>query len=284
MRGGPGVEHAVLVVLERGDQAHVVGQNEEGSWLWIVLPDGREGWLSAAYVEPIEEVASGPAATTAPLPTGAPTRPSDYPVMPGDLVEARVVRVVDGDTVVIQSGGSEMTLRLIGLDTPESVDPRRPVECFGREASARARALLEGQRVFLESDPSQGERDRYDRLLRFLWLPDGRLFNLEMIAEGYATEYTYSVPSRYQDSFRAAQRAAREAGRGLWSPESCAGVSGPSPAPPVREGCDAAYPDVCIPPSPPDLDCADVPYRRFTVLPPDPHRFDSDGNGLGCER
>lgn len=154
------------------------------------------------------------------------TSVANYPSMPADLVRARVARVVDGDTVDVQLAGRVERVRLIGINTPESVDPRRPVECFGVEAAANARAMLDGQVVLLEADPSQGDRDPNGRLLRYLWLTDGRLVNLEQIVQGYAFEYTYATPYRYQDQFRAAERAAREAEAGLWSPATCAGQRG----------------------------------------------------------
>ncbi len=199
-----------------------------------------------------------------------------------------MTRVVDGDTIHVASG---VTLRLIGMDTPETVDPRRVVECFGREASLRAHQLLDGTSVSLEYDASQGRLDRYGRTLAYVWMPDGRLFNQVMIAQGYAHEYTYSVPYRYQAEFRAAERSARQESRGLWSPATCAGDttqpaapgSGGSTAPAAPSSCDPSYPGVCIPSPPPDLDCADVPYRRFAVVGADPHRFDSDHDGVGCE-
>jgi micrococcal nuclease len=130
--------------------------------------------------------------------------------------------VVDGDTVDVRVGGRVERVRLIGLDTPESVDRRRPVECFGREASARAKELLlAGPQVLLEADPSQGDRDRYGRLLRYIILPDGRNFAEVMIGEGYGFEFTYRLPYRYQERFKAAQRDAREQERGLWAPGAC---------------------------------------------------------------
>ena len=196
-----------------------------------------------------------------------------------------VVRVVDGDTVVV---APRTTLRLIGIDTPETVDPRKPVQCFGREASAWAHALLDGKEVWLEYDPSQGRLDKYGRTLAYVWLPDGVLFNQVMIADGFAHEYTYDLPYRYQDAFAAAERDARESERGLWSPTTCNGdTATPTTTVPVApaggSACDPSYPTVCIPPPPPDLDCADIPDRRFTVVGADPHRFDSDHDGSGCE-
>jgi micrococcal nuclease len=98
-----------------------------------------------------------------------------------------VAEVVDGDTVKVRMNGAVETLRLIGINTPEVVDPRTAVQCFGREASARAKELLSGKRVRIEQDPSQDSRDRYGRLLAYVWLEDGTFFNQQMIAEGFAT-------------------------------------------------------------------------------------------------
>lgn len=127
-----------------------------------------------------------------------------------------VVKVVDGDTIDVDIDGTIERLRLIGIDTPETVDPRKPVQCFGREASDKTKALLQGTHVRLEADPSQGERDKYGRLLRYVFMEDGTNVNLLLIAEGYAHEYTYDMPYRYQAAFRAAQNTAREKKRGLW--------------------------------------------------------------------
>ncbi len=274
-----------------------------------------------------------------------------------------MVDVVDGDTVKIQRNGTVETLRLIGMDTPETVDPRKPVQCYGREASARAANLLEGERVRIATDPTQDTRDKYGRLLVYLWRADGLFFNQRMIADGYAKEYTYDVPYQYQSQFRSAERQAREGERGLWSWKTCNGdttqpagdtvtlyvngteganlrsgpstesdvlrtipkgepvqavdapVTGdgqswyqvtyegqhgyvvgsllgeerpaeeqrPSPPPAPRSNCDPSYPDFCIPPSPPDLNCKDIDGGQFTVLRPDPHRLDADEDGIGCE-
>jgi endonuclease YncB( thermonuclease family) len=176
------------------------------------------------------------------------------------LIAATVVRVIDGDTVDVAVGGETVRLRLIGIKTPETKDPRKPVECFGREATHRAEELLDGQTVRLEADPSQDDRDKYNRLLRYIWLPNDILFNREMIAQGYAFEYTFKVPYKYQAEFQQAQREAREQQRNLWSPSSCNGQhipaepAPPAPAPtkePAAGNCDPSYPDVWIPPPPP---------------------------------
>ncbi|MGH8978069.1 MAG: thermonuclease family protein [Acidimicrobiia bacterium] len=132
-----------------------------------------------------------------------------------------VVDVVDGDTLKVDAP-DRITVRVIGIDTPETVDPRRPVECFGREATARAHELLDGEDVTLESDPTQGEVDRFGRTLAYVWLPDGRSLGETLIREGYAFEYTYDTPYKYQAEYDAAEAAARDAERGLWAPDACA--------------------------------------------------------------
>ncbi len=112
--------------------------------------------------------------------------------------------------------------------------------------------------------------DPFDRTLAYVWLGD-ELFNETLVRRGYAFVTTFPPNVRYVDRFRAAQRDARSADRGVWG--RCVN----------EDACDPAYPDVCIPPPPPDLDCSNVDERRFTVLPPDPHNFDGDLNGRGCE-
>jgi len=130
-----------------------------------------------------------------------------------------VTRVVDGDTIKLANGD---TVRLIGIDTPETVDPRKPVQCFGEEASARTRELLDGEHVYLEYDPTQGRVDRYGRTLAYVWTTDGSLVNEQLVAEGYAHEYTYEIPYKYRDEFNAAEASARDNERGLWAAGACA--------------------------------------------------------------
>jgi micrococcal nuclease len=123
----------------------------------------------------------------------------------------RVVRVVDGDTVVLESLG---TVRLIGVDTPETVDPRKPVEAFGKEASAFLLALLKGQAVRVEYD--QARTDKYGRTLAYLYLADGTFVNRKIVEAGFGYAYT-EFPFKYLDEFRAAERGARAQKRGLWA-------------------------------------------------------------------
>lgn len=134
-----------------------------------------------------------------------------------------VTKITDGDTIHIEMDGRNEKIRLIGINTPETVDPRTPVQCFGKEASARMKELAGGKIVRLEYDETQGTRDAYDRLLAYVYLEDGEMLNRKMIAEGYAYEYTYLKPYLYQKEFRQLQTLARTSSRGLWAEETCNG-------------------------------------------------------------
>ncbi len=134
---------------------------------------------------------------------------------------AVVTRVVDGDTIVVLVNGISEKVRLIGVDTPETVDPRRTVECFGKEANDFTKSLLEDKLVRLEADPTQGNRDTYGRLLRYVFLEDGTLVNKEIITQGYGHEYTYLVPYKYQAEFVSAELSAQKEQRGLWAQGAC---------------------------------------------------------------
>jgi micrococcal nuclease len=134
-----------------------------------------------------------------------------------------VVSVVDGDTVKLSIDGTTKTIRLIGLDTPETVDPRKPVQCFGKEASNKAKELLTGRSVRIEVDASQGTLDKYGRMLGYIFRDDGLFYNKYMIEQGFAHEYTYNLPYKYQSEFKAAEKSARENQKGLWSPDTCNG-------------------------------------------------------------
>ena len=166
----------------------------------------------------LPEASVAVAVGAAPDPQEAPER---YPV----------VKVVDGDTLVVAMGGENITLRLIGLDTPEVVDPRKPVQCFGREASEKAKHFLAGTPVSLETDTSQGALDKYGRTLAYVFLPDGTNFNKLMIEEGYGHEYTYNLPYTYQKEFKDAEQKARVAKKGLWADDACASESDRSSPP-----------------------------------------------------
>lgn len=130
---------------------------------------------------------------------------------------ATVVRVVDGDTLVVDADGVDERVRLIGINTPESVDRNRPVMCFGKEASAHLEELLpEGAPVRLERDVEA--RDRYDRLLAYVYrAADGEFVNLAMVRDGYAQQYTFPPNVAHTEQFGDAERVARRDGVGLWS-------------------------------------------------------------------
>ncbi|MBT4121002.1 MAG: thermonuclease family protein [Candidatus Magasanikbacteria bacterium] len=132
-----------------------------------------------------------------------------------------VTNVVDGDTIDVNINGTSQRLRLIGLDTPETKDPRKPVQCFGQEASDQAVKLLLNKKVRLETDPTQGELDKYNRLLRYVIREDGLFFNKWMIQNGYAHEYTYDTPYKYQQEFKGAEKDAQNNKLGLWADNVC---------------------------------------------------------------
>jgi micrococcal nuclease len=155
---------------------------------------------------------------------------------PRGAERALVTRVIDGDTIEVtitarsEGPGAGETLvgrsydvRLIGVDTPETVRPGTPVECFGKEASAAAEALLEGKEVSLVTDVENV--DGYDRLLRYVYL-EAEMANARLVVNGYATVYTYPPNVRHSDLFVSLQREARAEQRGLWSSSTCDGETG----------------------------------------------------------
>jgi micrococcal nuclease len=139
-----------------------------------------------------------------------------------ETTRARVIRVIDGDTIEIEG---KKKVRYIGVDTPETKKPRTPVQCFGQEAYLKNKELVEGHEVLLEKDVS--ETDRYGRLLRYVYLPkdnknasgEAIFVNDYLVRQGYAFSSTYPPDVKYQEQFLEAQEEAREASRGLW--KSC---------------------------------------------------------------
>ena len=130
----------------------------------------------------------------------------------------QVTEVVDGDTIKVSTIG---TLRLIGMDTPETRDPRKPVQCFGKEASNKAKELLSGKKVYLEYDPAN-KIDKYGRTLAYIYREDGLFYNAEMIKQGFAHSYV-QFPHPRLDEFNTYQREARDNNRGFWAANTCNG-------------------------------------------------------------
>jgi micrococcal nuclease len=127
-----------------------------------------------------------------------------------------VTSVVDGDTIVAQrESGTEMKVRIVGIDTPETVDPRRPPQCYGPEASAETHALLEGKTVILETKPDE-DKDKYGRLLRYVRL-NGEDVGAQLIREGYAFSYRSFPHPRLKD-YNALEKEAKKEKRGVWGP------------------------------------------------------------------
>jgi endonuclease YncB( thermonuclease family) len=126
-----------------------------------------------------------------------------------------VVRFSDGDTIVITMNGQQETVRFIGVDTPETHDPGTPVQCYGPAASAYTKNLIGNQKVRLEADPENQNRDRYNRLLRYVYLPDDRLLQEEIIRAGYGFAYTQFPFTRSED-FSMLEADAKAHSRGLW--------------------------------------------------------------------
>jgi micrococcal nuclease len=159
-------------------------------------------------------------------PATAADEPSGYEiaevtrVVDGDTVEVRITERSDGPGAGLAEIGETYSVRLIGIDTPESVKPGSPVECFGKEASAATNALLDGQTVTLVKDVE--ETDSYERLLRYVYLGE-EMANARLVLNGYASAYTYPPNVRHNRLLVELQRDARDNSRGLWSPETCNG-------------------------------------------------------------
>ena len=217
---------------------------------------------------------------TVPEPEESTTSP---PAEPDERIRCyAVLRVIDGDTVELDYKGGT-TVRVIGIDTPETVSPSVPDECGGPAASRTAHRLLDGERVAIRFDATQGRRDYYGRLLAYLSIPGVGDFGLAMIKRGRAAEDTYDSSYKMQGRYQRAEARARQTDRNMWG--KCGGPDTPMRVAPEPESsgsnCGSGY-DPCIPSYPPDLDCADVsgPIR---VTGGDPHGLDAEGDGIACE-
>lgn len=289
------------------------------------LPSGTGSELDITYVTstlasvlpvatpvPSVAVAEQPAPTNSVTSTSSPTtEPTVTPTPTPDasiLTEARLSRVVDGDTIDVVVGMQTVRVRLIGMDTPET--NAAPI-CYGQEATAHTRDLISvaGGTVWLEKDVS--ETDRYGRLLRYVWLSPssgpavGTMLDEQLVEDGYAQVSTFPPDVKYVDRFVAAERAAKAARRGLWG--ACERFGAPLSAPTPTESTGPAVPptavrgggtgsngndgDLPYDPHGPDRDCSDFAThdeaQRFFIAAGgptiDPHRLDGDHDGIACE-
>ena len=128
----------------------------------------------------------------------------------------KVEQFIDGDTIAVGMNGNTEIVRMIGIDTPETHRPNTPVQCFGSEAANYTKSLIGVRSVRLEADALNTNRDRYGRLLRYVYLPDGTLIESRLISEGYGFAYT-SFPFSKAEEFKTLENSAKAAGRGLWT-------------------------------------------------------------------
>jgi micrococcal nuclease len=227
------------------------------------------------------EAAASPIADNPSEPPVAGPGPAEAKGPSGATQRARVVSITDGDTIRVRIDGDEYRVRYIGMDAPERGD-----DPIAGDATRANRRLVDDERVWLERDVSS--TDRFDRLLRHVWIKrdaDWLLVGAELVRRGLASAKSYPPDVRYDDLLWEAQLEAQSASVGLWAstPSTPAPPPGFLDPPAQTDGCDPAYPGVCIPSAPPDLDCGDISYRRFEVQAPDPHNFDGDFDGIGCE-
>jgi micrococcal nuclease len=281
--------------LLAGDCVTVLGKNSAADWAKVSFEDVI-GWVSVAYLsiegdlqnasvvseEPdgqnhtTASPSSAPKPPTTPIPTSAPLPSSGFACVPKNTQRktGQVVSVTDGDTIRVRIDGWNYPVRYIGIDTPEMDG------YFGAEARSQNYRLVAGRKVTLVKDVSY--TDQYGRLLRYVFVGD-TFVNYELAQSGYAQAATYPPDVACSALFKSAASDARYADRGLWRPTTTPYPTAAAQQAGSSGNCHPSYPAVCIPPPPPDLDCKDVPFRRFSVVGSDPHRFDGDHDGVGCE-
>jgi micrococcal nuclease len=257
--------------------------------------------LPTAASKPSESIASttpSPALSVAAAEASPPieTKTTLKPEQDGRYIHAKIVKVVDGDTMNVVLDKKQETIRLLLVDTPETVHPQKPVEPFGPEASKFAKDTLSGQDVKLEIDIS--ERDKYGRLLCYLWIDD-KLFNEMLLEKGLArVAYVYPPNIKYVDQFREIQKKAQNSGKGIWSIENYAQADGfhdeaaAKPAPttqPTKKPIPSQTPSANTETS------GDVYYKNCTAAkaagaapihkgdPGYSTKLDRDGDGIACE-
>lgn len=186
---------------------------------------------------------------------------------------ATVVHIIDGDTIDVNLNGEIVRVRYIGIDAPELNEP------CGPEASAANAFLVAQQTVRLVKDVS--EQDSFGRLLRYVYV-GSRFVNAELVKQGLAEPVRYPPDTAQSVLLESITAVSPNCQQTATPTPNTAPI--PTAAPTAAaQNCAPSYPTVCIPPAPPDLDCGDIPHRRFQVLQPDPRRFDRDKDGIGCE-
>ncbi|MGF2037380.1 MAG: thermonuclease family protein [Nostoc sp. CmiVER01] len=209
------------------------------------------------------------------------------PVVANNLT-ATVVSVGDGDTIRVRTGNKTVTVRLACIDAPEM--KQNP---WGQQSAKRLKQLLPvGQSVTVRAI----ETDKYKRLVAEVFV-ENRSVNLNMVQEGQAVVYRQYLKGcpQSKDSLLQGENSAKQQRLAFWNQanpvmpwdfrhRATQKTTSVPIQPQQQNNCDPSYPDFCIPKNSPDLDCRDISQRRFKVLPPDPHGFDRDGDGVGCEK
>ncbi len=193
--------------------------------------------------------------------------------------KAKVTNVVDGDTIKLDNG---KVVRYIGIDTPETVHPSKPVQCFGKEASAKNKELVEGKEVTLVKDVS--ETDKYGRILRYVYVGD-IFINDYLVRNGYANSSSYPPDIKYQEQFRKAEEEARNNKRGLWADDACKSESSSSspavvPTVPVNTRPSDSYTCNCSKTCPQMSSCAEAQYQLNVC---GCSKRDADKDGIACD-
>lgn len=259
-----------------------------GLFLFAILITGIFGGKTKTNNKNPAEVKSAKTEVTVPTTIDSPA-PLPTSSISSDKELAQIVKVVDGDTITVSLNGKNETIRIIGINTPETVDPRKTVECFGVEASNKAKDHFKDMEynVWLEEDPTQGNRDKYQRLLRYVFTNNGQTdYGLMMISEGFAYEYTYSTPYKYQISYREAQAYAQNNKLGLWADNTCLQINqvqiSNDKSTNVKQGSGNIEGD---------RDCKDFKTQKeaqeFFIANGGPasdfHKLDQDKDGAACE-
>lgn len=245
-----------------------------------------------------------PTFTPTPTLTFTPSPPPEACIPEDAEIEyGLVLWVSDGDTIVVDIQGQRSSVRYLGIDAPASGTQSEP---FGAQAKALNDFIVAHQVAHLFRDVSG--RDSSGQLLRYV-IVNNIFLNYELVRQGLASVSISPPDTACDEVFQRAEQMASQEGKGIWSippnsaQETVSGITPPyviparifrfyllrygilseSSSKSITNNCDTSYPTVCIPPPPPYLSCDDIPYRYFRVWPPDPHRFDGDHDGIGCE-